>query len=429
MTKETRIEARIEGYELKFTIFDGLDNPIDEGVDLYINDTFYSKVYTGKYNVYQLGEGHQELYLECNDPHYFRSNATLSVDIINTIITEDSLYNTTKVTIKLIDYEGNPIKFGGASLYVDEELYYAKSDEEGYVRFDLNLLPSKYDLRIVNSASTQSKHISLEVIEIYDAKKVSLNIYQDNYKFIITATDFYGNKIDRGEVQIFYGESSTIPIENGTAIFIYSSPENIYDEEKTLTITLKNHQYYEIQTSYLFNATDTIISNDVRPGNRFNATMLDMDKNPIAGTEVVFKLYDRGYFIPMGNITAITDENGFASVEITDKNFDYLVSITNDVTYQSKSLVWINKLNINITPIADYYDENTGIYYIDGHILRFKLDDDAMGKIGIYDGNEYWNEDIIDDTVQHTYLNWRDMMQPYIIMGIQNTWKQCATIQ
>ena len=403
IAKETRIEARIEGYELKFTIFDGLDNPLSEGVDLYINDTFYSKIYSGKFNVYQLGEGHHEIYLELNNLHYFRSNAALSVDIINTIIAEDSLYNTTKVTVKLIDYEGNPIKFGDALLYVDEELYYAKSDEEGYARYDLNLLPGKYDLRIVNYASTQQKHISLEVIEIYDAKKASLNIYQDNYKFIITATDFYGNKIDGGEVQIYYGESCTIPIENGTATFIYSSPGNIYDEEKTLTITLKNPQYYEVQTSYLFNATDTIISNDVRPGNRFNATMLDMDKNPIAGMEVVFILLDRDYYTPMGNITAITDENGFASVEITDKNFDYLVFIKNDVTYQSKTAVWINKLNVNITPIADYYDENTGIYYINGHIIRFKLDDDAMGLIGIDDGYEFWTEDIIDG-YSSTYL-------------------------
>ena len=239
IAKETRTDARIEGYELKFTILDGLDNPINEPLDLYVNDTFYEKIRGGHYNVYQLGEGHQEFYLEYNDPHYFRSNASLSVDLNKTIIVEDSFYNTTKVIAQLLDYEGNPIKFTGASLYLDEELYYNQTDEEGYVGYDLNLLPGKYELRISNPLSTQSKYFSLEVLEEYDAKKASFNIYQDNYKLIISAIDFYGNKINDGSIQIEYGETITLPIVNGSVTFIYVNPKNIYDMEETLTIRLK----------------------------------------------------------------------------------------------------------------------------------------------------------------------------------------------
>ncbi|WP_295620119.1 hypothetical protein [uncultured Methanobrevibacter sp.] len=124
--------------------------------------------------------------------------------------------------------------------------------------------------------------------------------------------------------------------------------------------------------------------------------MLDMDKNPIKGMEVVFRLYDRGYYTSVGNITGITDENGVASIEAGEEYFDYIVSINNDVTYQSKSYVWTNKLNINMTPIMDYYDENTEIFYINGHNLRFKLDDDATGLVGIDTDDEYWSEEIID---------------------------------
>ena len=396
MAKETRIDARIEGSDLKWTILDGLNNPITAPLDFYVNGTFYKHLGGSTFNIYNLGIGPQEFYLEFNDPHYFTSNASLSVDINNTIIAEDSFYNTTKIIVQHLDYEGNPIKFTGASLYLDEELYFNQTDEDGYVAYDLNLLPGKYELRICNPLSSQSKFVSLEVIEEYDAKKASLNVYQDNYKFIVTATDFYGNKLDEGDIQIYCGDTYALPIENGTVTFFYSNIENIYDEETTLTATLKNHQYYPVKTSFQFSVTNTIISNDVRPGNRFNATFLDADKNPIKGMEVVFKLYDRSYYIPMGNLTAITDENGVASVEAGDMYFDCFVAMENGVTYQSKSYVWINKLNVNMTPVADYYDESTGIYYINGHILGFKFDDDAIAPVLIEDEYEVWGVDIFD---------------------------------
>ena len=405
--KESKINATFDGYNINFTILDGLDNPIYGYVDVYVNDT-YLKNTAQSINLYLIGDGHLDIFLEFKDKNYFRSNASFSLDLHDTIIIDDLFYNTTKITFKIVDYDGNPIKDGTTYLYVGDVLYLGHSDDEGNVEYDLNLLPGQYDIKIHNTESQQSKNTTVEVIEEYDSKKAIINVSQDNYKFTIDVTDIYGNKIDGGNIKAFYRESSTIPLINGTATYIFDSP-NIYDgDEIALTFTLQNNNYYPVQATVQFTFIDTIISNDVLFSDTFNATMLDMNKNPIEGMEVTFKLFDRDFYETIAILTAITDENGVASIKAIDQYFNYGVHIINNVTYQGKTVYWANKKPVNFTILADYVDESTGIYYINGHNLTFKFDEDVTGLFKMENGEYLWAEEIIDGYCEIYLLELRE---------------------
>ena len=99
----------------------------------------------------------------------------------------------------------------------------------------------------------------------------------------------------------------------------------------------------------------------------------------------------------VGNMTLLTDENGFASLERTDGHFVYKVVTKNLVTYQSNLNYWFNQIVANITPIVDYIDESTGNLYLNNTTITFEFSSNATGEVIIFLDEDAYYDDFIED--------------------------------
>ena len=130
----------------------------------------------------------------------------------------------------------------------------------------------------------------------------------------------------------------------------------------------------------------------------FNATFLDMDEKPLAKTEVTFVMFDLNNNLKfVENRTVLTDENGFASIEITDRHFMYNVQTINPVTYQRNLNLWVNQIRVNITPHADYIDEFNGDLYLNNTTMTFDFSPENNCAISIFLDDDIYYEGRIED--------------------------------
>ena len=405
--KMSRINATVEDYKLYVEILDSQNMTIIGSKQMYVNGSYYDSFNSRSYEIYSLGEGVYtiDLFFEDINHMVYSSNTTFVIDIKNTINVNDSFYNTTVIKAQIMDLNGNPMNDTYVHFYVGDELYANATDENGYATYDLNLLPGKYEVRVLNPVSSQSKRVTMEVLEEYDYKQAFINITRDGYKFTFNVTDINGNGIN-GRIRVThdYGTDNVL-INNGTGIYIYEDLSGEYVDEKVdITFLFISPNYYPTYEFYAFDVVNTIISSDVISNTIFNVTVYGLDKKPLIGKEVLFTVHDDVTYRTVKNVTVVTDANGVASIEIDAKPFTYKVITKNLETYQSTLNYWINKDIVEITPVVDYVDEATGFLYLNGHSLVFRFSPDNACTVVVGDDDYHSDEFFIEDGIIEVYL-------------------------
>ena len=407
--KMTRINATVMDYKLYVDVFTVDNITISGPKDMYINGSYYESFRFRWYDIYTLGEGVYAVGLYFNASNieykYYSSNVTFVIDIKNTVNVNDSFFNTTVIRAQVLDFDGNPMTNAYIHFYVGEELYANATDENGFATYDLNLLPGIYEVKVLNPVSEQSKYVTMEVLEEYDYKKAFINVTRDKYKFTFNVTDFYGNAIDGGYLHVMhsYGSDNVI-INNGTGRYIYEDYSGEYADEKVNIIFLfENLNYYSTYEYYTMDVVNTISSNDVISNTKFNVTVYDLDRNPLAGKEVLFTIFDDLTFRIIENVTVVSDGNGVASIDMGEEPFIYRIVTKNLETYQSKFNYWTNKKTVEITPIADYVDESTGVLYVNGHYIVFKFSPENECEVYVNYGYD-WDDYFVEDGIIRVYL-------------------------
>jgi hypothetical protein len=396
--KYSWINATVDGYYLNFPVLNRTNGTIyDSRIFIYANDSYIDECYGFKYNIYGIGLGTYNITISSRESqYYYDSSTSLILNINDTIYVNESFYNTTKVTLQLVDYNGVPLNNSTVRLIYNNRGYSALTDENGYLTYDFSLLPGNYTIYITNGISLQQKDIEMEILEINESKIANINVSPDGFKFTINVTDNDGNPIDGGLVYVYVEGIiyAAVEVNNGTAEYIYGKGQYIPESyDSNLMFLFDNVDYYLVNETVEFSYNDTITSSNVDSGLEFGATFYDMAGNPLVNQEVLFLLCENEYLVypVLFNITNVTDENGFAVVVLPESYFEYCVLSTNLVTNQVKSNIWINKKYSEIMPIMEYVDENTGFLPFDSDKLVIQFSPNATGRVYVYNYGMYYS--------------------------------------
>ena len=344
----------------------------------------------------------QNMMINFNSGDYYPANATLYVSKLNDTIDAQDVVDSFSFNVTLFDERLNPLTEGYVSFEIDgkNNSYYKylspEIDSEGFANVTLTLPVGCYEVKIENLVTSQSKTFWWNITKEDESKKSSINVTRDKYRFTIDVTVADGKIVNDGHIKIYiYEDYNTFfaEVNNGTAIFDYESQYWRLDGERNIIFTFENDNYYpsDATLSFPFNST---INADNSKGTRFNATFTDIDGNLLKGHDVLFTLYDHGTKKFIENITRKTDENGFAYIEKTDSCYEYNVEVINLDTYQHMVYEWINKKEIEISPVA-IYDNETDCYITTNETLTFKTSPDATGAVVLEDGIG-WRKNITD---------------------------------
>ena len=266
---------------------------------------------------------------------------TVTVLNIPTTLTLNNLTKTygdgSKLNVTLVDVNNNPMANAEVVIVVNGVNYYRTTDSNGVAYLNFNLGEGTY---VVSSSFTGANYVSSTSngIVIVKAKGESRNAsliladninmsYKDGSKYTFTLKDTNGNVLANKTVSItINGATYTRTTnENGSAKLNINLVSGIY----SVTTKFAGDNDYSasgITTSvYVHKANDTkpltkieVKSSKVVKGTQFVITLIDVDKNVLAGQTVTFTVNGKSY-------NRTSDNAGIAKLNINLKPGSYKI--------------------------------------------------------------------------------------------------------
>ncbi|WP_409200359.1 hypothetical protein [Methanobrevibacter sp. DSM 116169] len=294
--------------------------------------------------------------------NYTSSNITNTITVLPTINGSDvkKYYkNGTQFEATIVGSDGTPLAYANVTIVINGVSYNRTADENGSLKFSINLAPGNYALKITNLADNVSMTYNVTVLSTVFADNVTL-FYCNGSKYGVSVIDGEGNPIVGCNVSlningVFYDRTTDV---NGTAWL------NINLDPGTYTITAI-HPISGLEIGNVIKVLPTLESEDLvmfyRNGSKYGVTVYDKLGNPIVGRNVSLNI--NGVFY-----NRTTDVNGTAWLNINLDPGNYTITAEHPVT----GLKLGNNIEVRPTVFADDLTKKFGtndtydIHVLDG---------------------------------------------------------------
>ena len=232
ITSTITVKSTIEGKDLTkifrnssqyyVTILDTNGTPLqDNQVEFNINGVFYkrdiNKSGVARMNI-NLNPGTYIITAKnpLNNEQHSNTITVLSSSVENEDITK-YYKNETQYTLRLLDEKGNPASAGeNVTFNINGVIYTRYSNETGYVKMNINLIPGDYIITADYNGLKVSNDI--HVISILEGKDVEMD-YNDGTQYEVKLLDGHGNPYSNQNITlningVFYNRTTD---SNGTA--------------------------------------------------------------------------------------------------------------------------------------------------------------------------------------------------------------------
>ena len=267
---------------------------------------------------------------------YQASSAQATVNVFNSIVAEDMTKyykNDTQFEAVLFDENGNPLVGEVAQIKINGQTYNRTTDNNGKIRFNINLNPGVYPIEVSNPITQETLTRNVTVLPVIEGNDTVL-YYKNGTRYVAKFLDGQGNPLFGKDITfningVMYNR---VTDENGTASIAINLNPGKY------IITSKN---LENGATYSNNITvlSTIVASNYKTtyltGGKFTFKVVDGQGNPLANQKA--KLNINGVFYDR-----TTDENGTASLTINLRPADYICTVTANGLSQSYT-VTVNK--------------------------------------------------------------------------------------
>ncbi len=264
--------------------------------------------------------------------------------------------NESQYTATFFDENGTPLNNTRISVEINGMSYNRTTNESGTIKFNINLAPETYEIKVTNPVTSESVTNSIIVLSTIISDDLH-KYYKNDTQFYVTILNGQGNPSNNTEVNYnINGQNySRKTNENGT-----TSKFNINLLPGEYIITITNTANGESKSNLIFvNKTVQVenIEKYYKNDTQYQATFLDGQGNPLAnGTEVSFNINGKMY-------TRKTNENGTAKLNINLPEGEYTITATNPNTTEVCSSV-VKVLNQIQGPQGDIsIDYNSGYKY------------------------------------------------------------------
>lgn len=199
-------------------------------------------------------------------------NLTLTKQItaISTITLPTTLKYTlnSKYGVTLLDNQGNPLAGQEISLIANSMTYNLTTDENGFVKFNINMKPGSYVISTVNNITGEVKSQTIKVVARINSNKDITMYYGAGTYYKVRVYDNYGNVAKKVKV--------TFNI-NGKNYYRYSDSKGyaslkISVNPKTYTITAK-YQGYKVSNKVVVKPTLVLSTKTVKKSKTFKYTV------------------------------------------------------------------------------------------------------------------------------------------------------------
>ena len=249
--------------------------------------------------------------------------------------------NESQFSATIVDNYGTPLSNVTVNITVNGVTYQRTSDENGAVSLNINLNPGNYLLTVFSPVDNKTYKFNIKVLSVISGEDL-VKYYRNGSQYVVSVLDGDGSPLAGSVVTfningVFY---TKVTDENGFA---------------TLNINLKPGKYIVtaitsngLHISNSITVLSVISGEDLvkyyRNGSQYVVSVLDGDGSPLAGSVVTFNI--NGVFY-----TKVTDENGFATLNINLSPGEYIITaITSNGMYMSNS--------ITVLPILEIMDYN-----------------------------------------------------------------------
>lgn len=287
----------VKGKEVSFTINSHVfKNTTDEnGVAvIYLN-------LIGKYDVNVTFDG---------DEDYTASSAISTVEIASSIVSADATKTlNSQYEIKLFDNKGNPLKNANVNISIDSRNYKLISDDNGVLLLNIDLNPGRYDVRITNPSTNESKTQTVNVVKRITENKDLTMYYGAGKYYTVRVADDNGNAAKNVKVTFtINGNNHIITTDNnGYASLKISQNPGKY------TITA---EYKGFKVSNKITVKSTIITKNIKVKKgktiKFTAKLLNSYGKILKNKKITFKFKGKTYKVK-------TNKKGTATLKITKR--------------------------------------------------------------------------------------------------------------
>ena len=360
------------------TFVDGKGNPLtDTTVTFNINGVFYQRK-TNENGIARLNINLNpgEYILTATNPENGEMYSNV-VTVFSTIFAFDIVKyykNDTQYYVSVLDAEGRPLANQEVTFNINGVFYTRSTNENGTARLNINLSPGEYIITAINSVNNELHSNTVKVLPTISADNLIMK-YRNGSRFSANVLDDMGNPLAGSDVTfningVFY--------TRGT-----DSEGNAY-----LNINLNVGEYIITSINYKGLAVSNKII--IEKG---NSAIIDSNIHIITGFDRDYRVVLTGVnnktipyatinFKYNGNsITAVTDENGEASILISNpREGKYLIEYEfegnmNYYPYKSSNTVTVENSTTVLT------GKDLKMLYNDGSSFKATLTDSSLAPM------------------------------------------------
>ena len=275
-----------------------------------------------------------------------------TIEVLPTIFADDMTltYRNGRFVANIIDDTGNPLANTNVRFNINGVFYNRTSDDEGNAYLNINLNVGDY---IITSTNPKGLSVANTITVIKSNTTIvgsdAYIIVDTNRQYNVTLTGEGNKSVSSVAVYFNYAGISQTAItdENGVASIIIS---NISEGTYTIKYGFDGNGNYLDSNGQnklvVANSTVFLIGKDLKmvykDGSRFNVTLTDLDRNPLANETISFTINGRTY-------NRTTNDDGVASLVINlipdtyTVFYSYSVIDSEDYNEGSNTVV-VNKL-------------------------------------------------------------------------------------
>ena len=253
------------------------------------------------------------------DGKYLNSTVSRTITVKSTVISSDVVKyfrNGTHFYATILDYDGNKVVNTDVIMNINGVFYTRKTNSEGIVRLNLNLVPGKYVLTVNNPITGENGANNITILSRLVENNDLVKYYRNASRYSVKVLDEKGSPMA--------GVTVTFNI-NGVFYDRLTNSEGV----ASLAINLNPGKYIitaqfgDSKVSNSITVLSIIKANDVtmkyRDGTKFMATILDGYGNPYPNQEVTFNI--NGVFY-----SRITNSTGVANLNINLQAGKYIIT-------------------------------------------------------------------------------------------------------
>ena len=252
---------------------------------------------------------------------YLNSTLSRNINVKSTVISSDVVKyyrNGTQFYATILDYSGNKVADKEVKMNINGVFYTRKTNSDGIVKLNLNLVPGVYVLTVTNPITDENAANTVTILSRLVENNDLIKYYRNASRYSVKVLDDIGSPITGVNVTfningVFYNRLTN---SDGVA----SLAINLNPGKYIITA-----QYGDSKVSNTITVLSIIKTKDItmkyRDGTKFGATILDGYGNPYPNQSVTFNI--NGVFY-----TRITNSTGVANLNINLQSGKYIITTT-----------------------------------------------------------------------------------------------------